>query len=127
LKARTRHGLFLALAIPGLAGAGIWILSLLHLRQAPQIRALAWAVVAAGVHAGLGWALWKRDPEPRGSGVVGGLSFLVLRFAAGVGLFVTGIVSSRGAERVFVVAWAGIFLMLLVSESIFFVQGVQEL
>jgi hypothetical protein len=127
VRARTRHGLFLVLAIPWLAGAGVGILSVLHRLRAPELRALAWAVAAAGLHAGLGWALWRGTSGGRGSGVVGGLSVLVLRFAAGAGMFVTGIVMNRGEERVFASAWAGMFLILTLSESIIFVQGVQEL
>ncbi|HXP91137.1 MAG TPA: hypothetical protein VN931_09440 [Fibrobacteria bacterium] len=127
MKARTRHGLFLVLAIPALAGSGIGILSALHLLQAPGMRALAWATAAAGLHAGLGWGLWSRDSRGRGAGVAGGLFFLVLRFTAGVAMFVTGIVANRSAERDFAIAWAGMFLILTVSESIIFVQGVQEL
>jgi len=127
VKARTRHGLFLTLAVPALAGAGIGTLSWMHLLTASRIRALAWAVVAVGLHAGLGWALWRRTSGIGGSGVARGISILLLRFAAGAGLFATGIVANRGSERVFVAVWSGIFLILLISESIFFVQGVQEL
>ena len=127
MRARTRHALFLALAIPGLAGAGVGILSVLHLLQPAGMRALSWATAAAGLHAGLGWALWRAPAGGRGSGVAGGLSVLILRFAAGAAMFVTGIVASRGSERVFATAWAGMFLILTVSESIIFVQGVQEL
>ena len=127
MRARSRHAVFLALAIPGLFGAGVWGLSILRMLRSPEIRALAWATAAAGLHAGLGWALWRAPSGGRGSGVAGGLSVLILSFAAGAGMFVTGIVANGGAERVFATAWGGMFLILTLSESIIFVQGVQEL
>jgi hypothetical protein len=50
-----------------------------------------------------------------------------VRFLSGAGLVVTGIVANPGMEKVFVSTWTAMFLILFSSESIFFVQGVQEL
>lgn len=124
---RTAHALFLALLIPGLAVAGSWILRSLDRWKAPECRALVWATGAVGIHAALGLGLWKRTSGSRSPGVAGGLSIVAVRFLSGAGLVVTGIVANPGMEKVFVSTWTAMFLILLASESIFFVQGVQEL
>jgi hypothetical protein len=124
---RTAHTLFLSLAVPGLAFCGFWILRATGRWNAPECRALAWATGTVGLHAVLGLGLWKRTSGPRGQGIAGGLSILALRFLSGAGLVVTGIVANPGMEKVFTFTWSAMFLILFASESIFFVQGVQEL
>jgi hypothetical protein len=124
---RRRHRLFLALAVPFLGFAGGWILHLLNRCGTTECLALAWATGTVGLHALLGWFLWNRNAGSEGSGITSGLSILGVRFLFGAGSFVTGIVICSGEERLFALLWSGIFLILFVSESLFFVQGVQEL
>ena len=122
-----RHSLFLSVAVPLLGFAGWWILHLLDRWGATAFLALAWATGSVGVYAILGWFLWRRNTGAEGAGITSGLSILGVRFLFGAGSFVTGIVICAGEERLFALLWTGIFLILSVSESFFFVQGVQEL
>ncbi len=124
---RSVHILFLSLAVPSLGFAGFWILHLMHRWGAPQCRALVWATAAVGLHAVLGLGLWKRTSGRSSPGVASGLSVIAVRFLSGAALVVTGIVANPGMEKVFVSTWTAMFLILFSSESIFFVQGVQEL
>jgi hypothetical protein len=124
---RAVHVLFLSFMVPVLAFSGFWILHLMHRWGAPQCRALAWATAAVGIHAVLGLGLWKRTSGRSSPGVASGLSVIAVRFLSGAGLVLTGIVANPGMEKVFVSTWTAMFLILFASESIFFVQGVQEL
>ena len=124
---RSLHILFLSLAIPCLGLVGALVLRLIHRWNPPECRALVWATATTGFHAVLGLGLWKRAGGPTSPGVAGGLSVVAVRFLSGAALVATGIVANPGAEKVFVSAWTAIFLILFISESIFFVQGVQEL
>jgi len=127
MNRRSLHVLFLSLAIPCLGLGGAWILRLIHRWNPPECRALVWATATTGIHAARGLGLWKRARGPRSPGVTRGLSVVAVRFLSGAALVATGIVANPGVEKVFVSAWSAMFLILFISESIFFVQGVQEL
>jgi len=127
MNRRSLHFLFLSLAIPGLGLVGSSVLHLVHRWNLPERRALVWAIATVGIHAVLGLGLWKRVRGPGSPGVAGGLSVVAVRFLSGAALVATGIVANPGMEKVFVSSWSAMFLILFASESIFFVQGVQEL
>ncbi len=124
---RHLHLVFLVMAIPALGGAGWLLLHLLGRDGKLEIQALAWATGTAGLHAALGWRLWKQHFQGDPSEIASGVKVLAVRFFTGVGLFVTGIVMNTQAKEVFATLWSGIFLILFVSETIFFFKGVHEL
>ncbi|MBK9577289.1 MAG: hypothetical protein IPK50_05280 [Fibrobacterota bacterium] len=124
---RHLHLVFLLMAIPALGATGWMLLHLLGRDGKLEIQALAWATSTAGLHAALGWRLWKQHFQVDPSGIASGVKVLAVRFFTGVGLFVTGIVMNTQAKEVFATLWSGIFLILFVSETIFFFKGVHEL
>lgn len=127
MKIRTLHLLFLAVALPLMAVGGWAVLRSVGKTQPIHDNALTWAVATAGLHGLLGWRLWKQHLKVDQSGIASGVKILGVRFFTGVGLFVTGIVMNPEAKEVFATLWTGIFLILLVSETIFFFKGVHEL
>lgn len=127
MKIRTLHLWFLCLAIPSLAGAGWMSLHCLQRDGNLQIHALWWASATSGLHAIQGWHLWKQHLQVEHSRIASGLKILGVHFFTGVGLFVTGIVMNPEAKEAFATMWTGFFLILFVSETIFFIKGVQEL
>jgi len=127
MTARTLHGITLLLSIPLLAVLSGVSLAMIGRFHKPEIHAWAMALATSLPHALLGWFLWRKNSGAEGSGIGSGLSILGVRFLFGAGAFVTGIVNCPGQERLFAPLWTGIFLILLASESLFFVQGVQEL
>ena len=127
MTSRARHGVFLALAVPSMFCAGLVILHLHDRLHQAQVDALLWATAAAGTHGILGWLLWAGNAPARNARITSGLMILALRFLFGAGLVVTGIVMHPGEKTLLASSWAGMFLVLTISESIFFFQGVQEL
>lgn len=124
---RKLHAIFLLVSIPALGCLGAFLLHVLRRNGTIEIQALAWATSTAGLHAAFGWRLWKQHLQVGHSGIASGVKILAVRFFTGVGLFVTGLVMNPQAKEVFTTMWTGIFLILFVSESIFFFKGVQEL
>lgn len=124
---RKLHAVFLLVSIPALGCLGAFVLHILHRCGKMEFQALAWATSTAGLHAVFGWRLWKQHLQVDHSGIASGVKVLAVRFFTGVGLFVTGLVMNPQAKEVFTTMWTGIFLILFVSESIFFFKGVQEL
>ena len=127
MTARARHGFFLVASIPAMFCTALAILGHQDRLHPPQVDSLLWATFAAGSHGALGWILWAGNSPKRNARITSGLMILALRFLFGVGLVVTGIVTHPGEKTLLASSWAGMFLVLLISESIFFFQGVQEL
>lgn len=124
---RRKHAWFLVIALSTMPLASWAILSHQGRLDHVHLKALTWAIVSTGIHGILGWRLWKKKTGTQDSGIASGLVVLALRFISGAGLFATGIVANPEAKLLFVLLWTGMFLILIVSESIFFIQGVQEL
>jgi hypothetical protein len=127
MTSRARHGLFLAGAIPTMFCAGLAILALRDDLHQSQVEALLWASFSSGTHGILGWILWAGNSPEKDARITSGLMVLALRFSLGAGLFMTAIVMMPGQRTLLASAWAGMFLVLQISESIFFFHGVQEL
>ncbi|MBK8804972.1 MAG: hypothetical protein IPN71_23455 [Fibrobacteres bacterium] len=127
MNIRRLHLLFLLLVIPALGTVGWLLLHLMKRDGTLEFQALAWATSTAGLHAVLGVRLWKQHLQVDHSGIASGVKVLAVRFFTGVGLFVTGLVMNPQAKEVFATLWSGIFLILFVSETIFFFKGVKEL
>lgn len=100
---------------------------------ADPTRPVLWGVVAALLHGLLGLRLMdprvptnpKRPKiDPR---IVGGLKILALRYFTCAGLVLVGLLRFQPCATVFVMAWSGLFLILIVFELIVFSRGVKRL
>jgi len=117
--------------------AAIWfalvVLGGFHPGSAPSeavARPVLWAVVAALSHSVLGAGLLRpesrQDVRPT-AGIQSGLRILVIRYVVGGGLVLAGLVAFPAHRTVFATSWSGLFLILLVSETIVFFRGVNRL
>jgi hypothetical protein len=120
--------------------AGIWwavlpsVLARLHVPDcADPAQPAFWGTAAALLHGLLGLRLMDpRVPtnrkragiDPR---IVGGLKVLALHYFTCAGLVLVGLLRFRSCATVFVAAWSGLFLILIVSELIVFSRGVKRL
>lgn len=130
----------LAWAFAQSATAAAWWFALPHLlrqlglqTERVALQAAAWALVAALLHGLLGIRLLRAGTDPerksatRDPRIHGGLKVLALRYFTGVGLVLVGLMRFPEHTTVFVIAWSGLYLILIVSEVIVFSRGVNRL